>query len=47
MDANGNEVCSMPQRVDHPGLYDKQADEAAKLIVVAVNSWDWDSGIED
>lgn len=37
VDADGETVCTLPQTVGHPGLYDAEADEIAHRIVVAVN----------
>lgn len=39
VDSNKEVVIRPPQYVNHPGLYDEQADEVAKLIVKAVNEY--------
>lgn len=38
VDALGRLVVSMPQTVDHPGMYDELADNTAQEIVRAVNA---------
>lgn len=39
VDVNGVIVCELPQNVGHPGEYDEEADNTAKLIVESVNEY--------
>lgn len=41
VDADGKVVCSMNQNVVHPGMYDKAADEMARMFERLVN---WEAG---
>lgn len=38
VDADGKLVVIMPQNVDHPGMYDTNADLGAQIIVESVNA---------